>query len=226
LSKVSSKKYIGGQYEGTNCLIPKTTVKTTLRESLTTSISLILTQRYKSFLYKNSGDLRGGIMTLSKISAFNKYMSTNIVYYNSKDRHTYPKGITNNDEMILYLHKEHFCLINKKNKKAGVDEIEANYNKHVMYTRVNNKNIKELGNFEVNRELVDCKVFTWDLETYPNLQNDRWCDVYAAGIFPLDKIEDVQNNSEPVDEETKETLMNEAKTFSGIDSITNMLKHL
>jgi hypothetical protein len=52
-------------------------------DSLIPSICRILTQRYKTFLYKNDGDIRGGIMTLAKVSPLNKFMKTKIVYYNT-----------------------------------------------------------------------------------------------------------------------------------------------
>ena len=82
-------------------------------------------------------------MTLAKISTFNKYMKTNIQYYNCKDRHIYPRNSTNDDDMILYLYKEHFCLINKNNKAAGIKEIEENYNKYVEYTRCDSNRVKK-----------------------------------------------------------------------------------
>jgi hypothetical protein len=58
-------------------------------------------------------------MTLSKVDPLNKFMNTNITYYNSQDRHTYPKKTNNPDSMIHYLYKNHFCLINKKIKLLG-----------------------------------------------------------------------------------------------------------
>jgi hypothetical protein len=227
-SIIKKPSYKGQEYVGVNCYIP---IKNkTTRESLQDSVNRLLTQRYKTFLFKNSGDIRGGIMTLAKIKPFNEFMGTNIVYYNTNDQHTYPKGTTNNYPMVLYLHKNHFCLINKKNKAKGIKEIEENYDKLIVYTSCDESNVKKVGNFQVNTELSNAKVFVWDLETFVDMDGDRWCKPYAAGIFPLEAVEKIAGDSlyssEPVDDETLEKLNEEAKTFCGLECITDMLKHL
>jgi hypothetical protein len=229
--KITEKeKYIGHEYKGFNCYVPQCIPDQSNHQSFISLVCKILTQRYKTFLYKHDGDIRNGIMTLAKVSILNKFMNTNIAYFNPKDRHTYPRGVSNDDPMIVYLHKQHYCLINKNAKSAGIKEIEENYDKLVKYTRCNENNVSQRKVYKVNTKLANTKVFVWDIETF--VEEDRWCKTYAVGVFPLDAVEEILgdklNSPEPVDDETLEKMNGEAKIFCGTDlqPITDMIKYL
>jgi hypothetical protein len=206
LSKTKEASYKGLNYSGKNCSIPalKKPIPSkdyfndslpeeirdemynrylkwerqpfrTARDSFLECVYLILRKRYHYFLYKNPS-IRNGIMTTARIGPFNEFMNSNLVHYNSNDRHLYPKKYqnSNEDDMVLYLYKDHFCSISKKNKAAGIKEIEENYNKHVVFTRCNDKNVKELGLYHINTSLTENKVYISDLETYPDLKKNRF----------------------------------------------------
>jgi hypothetical protein len=232
LSIINKANYKGQKYEGVNCYIPNiVTSPNSEIQSLKDVVCKVITQRYKTFLFKNIGDLRGGIMTYSKVDPLNKFMNTNITYYNSKDRHTYPKKTINDDPMIHYLYKNHFCLINKNKKAAGIRELEQNYHKQIKYTRCNKDNIKETSQFSINTKLTDAKVFVWDIETFAD-GVDRWSKTYAVALIPLDAIKtilgDKLNCVDSVDDETLAKLKSETKIFSGseLHPITDMIKYL
>ena len=166
-------------YKGKNCYIPKIDTSINTFIECTTKI---MTQRYKDFLYNNSGHLREGIMSLSKIGAFNKNQNMNLVYYNDSDRHLYPKEYRdlNTDNMILYLHENHFCLIAVNNKTKGIKEIRDNLKKE--YTCCNDINVSSIANYKIYTDIVkEDDTFAWDLEACPNSDKDHYFQEYAAG---------------------------------------------
>src|SRR5436853_4097285 len=124
-------------------------------------------ERYYSFLYRNSGgDVRKGVMTLSKISAFNKAYEMNIIYYTSEDRHCYPKNSVslNSDKSILYLYQNHFCLIDKANKAKGIEELKNNFKKE--WAHCVDENVQETKEFVMKTERQEeDDTFVFDLET-------------------------------------------------------------
>ena len=114
-------------YTGYNCYTPKRGDGGI--DSMWACIFKLMTERYKAFLYKDRGQIRNGVMTRAKIGAFNEAFKSSMVYYNPQKRQLLPKEYAkiHTDSMVLYLHNNHYCLLDKDNKAAGIREVEANF---------------------------------------------------------------------------------------------------
>src|SRR5438093_2846971 len=190
-------------HSGENSFVPRPSEKNQIVNSLIDCIKEIMLERYFSFLYRNSGgDVRKGVMTLSKISAFNSAYGMNIIHFNSTDRHCYPKSSVNfnNDKDVLYLYQNHFCLIYKGNKAVGIEELTKNFKKE--WAHCIDDNVQETKEFVMKTERQEeDDTFVFDLETYTD--DDGWFHPYACGIGRLKEINDVLgdliNSPQPAD---------------------------
>src|SRR5438093_2556797 len=182
-------------------------------------------------------------MTLGKIGAFNEAFKTSMVYYNPKDNHLYPKvyAKTHTDGMVLYLHNNHYCLIDKDNKAAGIREVEANFKKG--YATCNNTNVAQVKEYAMHTKVVsEDDTFAWDLEASPDPTNHNYFRPWASGVIRVRELESILakrrddkgtiiesylDSDDPIPDTKLEFLTSKAHTFSGVgSSIRQLFKHL
>ena len=215
----------------------------TLKEDMTFEkcAKIIMKERYFKFLYKKSGEVRNGVMTLSKLKPFNKYFNT--------DLNT--KGKTKHNSYV-YLYKNHFCLVNKSKMNDGINEVIRNYkiqyqkcdnnvceygwlNKPYKSKEDNNKISEEKKNDYIKNDNINWtalpdyakNTYIFDLETYR--KEDDWFVVYACGLIPLyavQKIDKYLSSNEDIPEEVYKDYISHAIVFVGEDAIIQMMKYL
>ncbi|ESO86882.1 hypothetical protein LOTGIDRAFT_175982 [Lottia gigantea] len=186
-------------------------------------------------------------MTTARICEFNKKFNTNFQIYMPKHRHFQPKKVTEELDWVLYLHKEHFCLIRRNNKALGIKEIEDNYDENVWRTCEDDNAVTQVSPLKLNvfPTIPDYCLYAWDCETYCEKETNKAIP-YCCTLVNLEKLRkrlDDYNNylsdlsdfnenldfkpSDPISEEYYNILMtNIVEIFVGTDCIDQMLQRL
>ena len=130
--------------------------------------------------------------------------------------------------ICVYNHKNHYCVIWKKNRKDsllnGVNEIDKNF-KYIK-NKINEDNLKQRIRYRFPKhETIDQleNVFVFDLETHID---QEFAETYAAGLYDVNRLRDRWHR-----DLTPHELVIERKNVTIFDAsnencIMNMLKYI
>ena len=97
-----------------------------------------------------------------------------------------------NEKTCVHIHKNHYCVIWKKNRKDsllnGVNEIERNF--RYVKNKINENNLKQRIRYRFPKhEPIDLleNVFVFDLETH---NDEEFAEAYAAGLYDVNRLHD------------------------------------
>ena len=134
---------------------------------------------------------RTNVMPQCRIPEFCNRYKIDIGIYNLKSKRIHPQTVKQKN-ICVHIHKNHYCVIWKKNRKDsllnGVEEIEKNF-KYVK-NRINENNLKQRIRYRLPKhETIDQleNVFVFDLETH---SDQEFADAYAAGLYDVNRLRD------------------------------------
>ena len=166
-------------------------------------------------------------MARCKIPEFCKrYKIDNGIFY-LKTKRILPQTVKQKN-ICVYIHKNHYCVIWKKNRKEfllnGVDEIDKNL-KYVKI-KINDNNLKQRIRYRFPKhETTDQleKVFVFDLETH---NDQEFAEAYAAGLYDVNRLREKWDRDLTPDE-----LKSEKENISVFDAsngncVMNKLKYI
>ena len=166
-------------------------------------------------------------MSRCRIPELCKRYKIDIGIYDLNSERILPRTVKRKN-ICVHIHKNHYCVIWKKNRKDsllnGVDEIDKNF-KYVK-NKINENNLKQRIRYRFPKhEKIDQleNVFVFDLET----QNDNeFAETYGAGLYDVNRLRDKWARDLTPDE-----LVIERKNVTIFDAsngncIMNMLKYI
>ena len=165
-------------------------------------------------------------MTQRGIPEFCKRYKIDIGIYYLKTKRILPQTVKQK-HVCVYIHKNHYCVIWKKNRKDsllnGEQEIERNF--EYVKNKINENNLKQRIRYRFPKhEPIDQleNVFVFDLETH----NDReFAETYAAGLYDVSHLRnkwdrDLTSDELPIERENV-TIFD----ASNGNCVMNMLKY-
>ena len=130
-------------------------------------------------------------MTQCRIPEFCKRHKIDIGIYYLKTKRILPQTVKQKN-ICVYIHKNHYCVIWKKNRKDSllndVNEIGRNF-KYVK-NKINENNLKQRIRYRFPKhETIDQleNVFVFDLETH---NDEEFAEAYAAGLDDVNRFRD------------------------------------
>ena len=211
------------EYEGDNCYIPSG------NGCFLKCINFIFNKDFsiEYFEFIKSYKRRTNVMTRCRIPEFCERYKIDIGLYDLNSGRILPRTVKQRNKCV-YIHKNHYCVIWKKNKKDyllnGVDEIDKNF-KHVK-NKINEDNLKQRIRYRFPKhETIDQlkNVFVFDLETH---NDQEFAEAYAAGLYDVNRLKDKWDRNLTPDDlilERKNVIVFDA---SNGNCIMNMLKHI
>ena len=175
------------EYEGENCYIPNG------NRCFLKCINYIFDKDFSTeyFEFIQSYKRRTNVMTQCRIPEFCKRYEIDIGIYYLKTKRILPQTVKQKN-ICVYIHKNHYCVIWKKNRKDsllnGVYEIEKNF-KYVK-NKINENNLKQRIRYRFPKhETIDQleNVFVFDLETH---NDNEFAETYAAGLYDVNRLHD------------------------------------
>ena len=166
-------------------------------------------------------------MVRCRIPEFCKRYKIDIGIYDLNSKRILPQTVKQKN-ICVYIHKNHYCVIWKKNGKDslinGVQEIENNF-KYVK-NKINENNIKQrmlyrFPKYEPINQLEN--VFVFDLEAH---NDQEFAEAYAAGLYDVNRLKDCwyrDLNSKELEIERNHVNVFDA---SNGNCIMNMLKYI
>ena len=166
-------------------------------------------------------------MARCRIPEFCKRYKIDIGIYDLNSKRI-PLWTVEQKNICVYIHRNHYCVIWKKNRKDsllnGVQEIENNF-KYVKNI-INEKNLKQriryrFPKYEPINQLEN--VFVFDLETH---NDQEIAEAYAAGLYDVNRLKDCWHrdlNSNEIEIERKHVNVFDA---SNGNCIMNMPKYI
>ncbi|ESO95266.1 hypothetical protein LOTGIDRAFT_175175 [Lottia gigantea] len=154
-----------------------------------------------------------------------------------QNRHFQPKKVSEELDLVCYIHKSHFCLIRRNNKTLGIKEIEDNDNENVSRTCKDDKAVTQVSPLKLNifPTIHDDCLYAWDWETYSEKETNKAIP-YSCTLINLEKLrrmlDGIKHNfpdlnpTDNVPEEFYNKLMNIVEIFVGKDCIEQMLQRL
>ena len=128
-------------------------------------------------------------MTRCRIPEFCKRFKIDIGIYDLKKQRILPQTVKQKN-ICVHIHKNHYCVIWKKNRKDsllnGVEEIDKN-SKYVK-NNINEDNLKQRIRYRFPKhETIDQleHVFVFDLETH---NDQEFAEAYAAGLYDVNRL--------------------------------------
>ena len=133
-----------------------------------------------------------------------------------------------NKKTCVHIHKNHYCVIWKKNRKDsllnGVNEIERNF--RYVKNKLNENNLKQRIRYRFPKhEPIDQleNVFVFDLETH---NDEEFAEAYAAGLYDANRLRDKWDR-----DLTSNELVIEKQNVTVFDAsngncVLNMLKYI
>ena len=211
------------EYKGNNCYIPSG------NGCFLKCINYIFNKDFNKeyFEFIKSYKRRTNVMSQCRIPEFCKRYKLDIGIYNLNSRRILPQNVKQKN-ICVYIHKNHYCVIWKKNRKDsllnGVEEIEKNF-KYVK-NKINENNLKQRIRYRFPKhETIDQleNVFVFDLETH---NDQEFAEAYAAGLYDVNRLRDKWDRDLSSNElviERKNVLIFDA---SNGNCVMNMLKHI
>ena len=211
------------EYNGENCYIPSG------NGCFLKCINYIFDKDFsiEYFEFIKSYKRRSNVMSQCRIPEFCKRYKIDIGIYDRNNGRILPRTVKQKN-ICVYIHKNHYCVIWKKNRKDsllnGVDEIDKNF-KYIK-NKINEDNLKQriCYRFPKYGKIDQLEnVFVFDLET----QNDlEFAEAYAAGLYDVNRLRECWHRDLTGDE-----LVIERKNVTVFDAsngncIMNMLKYI
>ena len=173
------------EYEGENCYIPSG--NGCFLKCINYIFDKDFSMQYLEFI--QSYKRRTNVMTQCRIPEFCKRYKIDIGIYYLKTKRILPQTVKQKN-ISIYIHKNHYCVIWKKNRKDsllnGVNEIEENF-KYVK-NKINENNLKQRIRYRFPKhETIDQleNVFVFDLETH---NDEEFAEAYAAGLYDVNRL--------------------------------------
>ena len=175
------------EYEGDNCYIPSG------NGCFLKCINFIFNKDFsiEYFEFIKSYKRRPNVMTRCRIPEFCERYKIDIGIYDLNSGRILPRTVKQRNKCV-YIHKNHYCVIWKKNRKGsllnGVDEIDKNF-KYVK-NKINEDNLKQRIRYRFPKhETIDQlkNVFVFDLETH---NDQEFAEAYAAGLYDVNRLKD------------------------------------
>ena len=175
------------EYQGNNCYIPNG------NGCFLKCINYIFDKNFsiEYFEFIKSYKRRRNVMGRCRVPEFRGRYKIDIGIYDLNSKRILPWTVKQKN-ICVYIHKNHYCVIWKKNRKDsllnGVDEIENNF--RYVKNKINENNLKQriLYRFPKHETIDQLEnVFVFDLETH----NDReFAEAYAAGLYDVNRLRD------------------------------------
>ena len=211
------------EYEGDNCYIPNG------NGCFLKCINYIFDKDFSTeyFEFIKSYKRRQNVMARCRIPEFCKRYKIDIGIYDLNTKRILPWTVKQKN-ICVYIHKNHYCVIWKKNRKDsllnGVNEIDKNF-KYIK-NKINEDNLKQRIRYRFPKyEKIDQleNVFVFDLETH---NDQEFAETYAAGLYDVNRLRECWHRDLTGDE-----LVIERKNVTVFDAsngncIMNMLKYI
>ena len=166
-------------------------------------------------------------MARCRIPEFCKRYKIDIGIYDLNSKRILPQTVKRKN-ICVHIHKNHYCVIWKKNRKDsilnGIAEIDRNF--RYVKNKINEYNLRQriLYRFPKNETIDQLEnVFLFDLETH---NDQEFAEAYAAGLYDVNRLRDRWHRDLTPDEliiERKHVTVFEA---SNGNCIMNMLKYI
>ena len=211
------------EYKGNNCYIPSG------NGCFLKCINYIFNKDFNKeyFEFIKSYKRRTNVMPRCRIPEFCKRYKIDIGFYDLNNGRILPRTVKQKN-ICVYIHKNHYCVIWKKNRKDsllnGVNEIDENF-KYVK-NKIYENNLKQRIRYRFPKhEIIDQleNVFVFDLETH---NDQEFAEAYAAGLYDVNRLHDKWDRDLTPDElvmERKNVLIFDASNGS---CVMNMLKYI
>ena len=211
------------EYEGVNCYIPSG------NGCFLKCINYIFNKDFSTeyFEFIQSYKRRTNVMTRSRIPEFCNRYKIDIGIYDLNSGRILPRTVKQRNKCV-YIHKNHYCVIWKKNRKDsllnGVKEVDENF-KYVK-NKINEDDLKQRIRYRFPKhETIDQleNVFVFDLETH---NDQEFAETYGAGLYDVNRFRDKWDR-----DLTSNELVIERKNVTVFDAsngncIMNMLKYI
>ena len=211
------------EYQGNNCYIPSG------NGCFLKCINYIFKKDFsrEHFEFKKSYKRRPNVMSRCRIPEFCKRYKIDIGIYDLNSKRILPWTVKQKN-ICVYIHKNHYCVIWKKNRKDsllnGVEEIEKNF--RYVKNKINENNLKQriLYRFPKHETIDQLEnVFVFDLETH---NDNEFAETYAAGLYDVNRLRDRWQRDLTSDEIIIERKHVTVFDTSNGNCIMNMLKHI
>ena len=211
------------EYEGINCYIPSG------NGCFLKFNNYIFNKDFSTeyFEFIQSYKRRTNVMTQCRIPDFCKRYKIDFGIYYLKTKRILPQTVKQKN-ICVYIHKNHYCVIWKKNRKDsllnGVNEIERIF-KYVKNKRKEN-NLKQRIRYRFPKhETIDQleNVFVFDLETH---SDQEFAEAYAVGLYDVNRLRDKRNRDLTSDEIMIEREIVTVFDASNGNCVMNRLKYI
>ena len=211
------------EYNGKNCYIPSG------NGCFLKCINYIFNKDFNKeyFEFIKSYKRRTNVMPRCRIPEFCKRYKIDIGIYDVNNGRILPRTVKQKN-ICVYIHKNHYCVIWKKNRRDsllnGVNEIDKNF-KYIK-NKINENNLKQRIRYRFPKyEPIDQleNVFVFDVETH---NDQEFAEAYAAGLYDVSRLHDKWDGDLTPDE-----LIIERKNVTIFDAsngncIMKMLKYI
>ena len=175
------------EYEGRNCFIPSG------NGCFLKCINYIFEKDFsrECFEFIQSYKRRTNVMTRCRIPEFCTRHKINIGIYDPKIKKIVPRNVKQRNKCV-HIHKNHYCVIWKKNRKNSLlnGVIERDKNSKYVKNKINEDNLKQRIRYRFPKhEPIDQleNVFVFDLETH---NDQEFAEAYAAGLYDVNRLRD------------------------------------
>ena len=166
-------------------------------------------------------------MTRCKIPEFCTRYKIDVGIYDLNSKRILPRNVKQKN-MCVHIHKNHYCVIWKKNRKDsllnGVKEIETNF--RYVKNETNENKLKRRIRYRFPKlETIDQleNVFVFDLETH---NDEEFAETYAAGLYDVNRLRDKWDRDLTGDELVLEKQNVTVFDASKGNCVMNMLKYI
>ena len=175
------------EYEGKNCYIPSG--NGCFLKCINYIFDKDFSIEYFEFIksYKRSPN----VINRCRIPEFCERFKIDIGIYDLNSKRILPRTVQQKN-ICVYIHKNHFCVIWKKNRKDsllnGVNEIDKNF--IYVKKKINENNLKQRIRYRFPKhETIDQleNVFVFDLETH---NDNEFAETNAAGLYDVNRLRD------------------------------------
>ena len=175
------------EYQGNNCYIPNG--NGCFLKCINYISDKDFSIEYLEFI--KSYRTRPSVMTRCRIPEFCERYKMDIGIYDLNRKRILPRTVKQKN-ICVYIHKNHYCVIWKKNRKDsllnGVKEIENNF--RYVKNKIKENNLKQRILYRLPKhETIDQleNVFVFDLETH---NDQEFAEAYAAGLYDVNRLRD------------------------------------
>ena len=211
------------EYNGKNCYIPSG--NGCFLKCINYTFDKDFSIEYFEFI--KSYKRRTNVMTRCRIPEFCKRHKIEIGIYDLNNKRILPQTVKQKN-ICLHIHKNHYCVIWKKNRKDslinGVQEIENNF-KYIKNIINENNLTKRIRYRFPKHETIDQlkNVFVFDLETH---NDQEFAEAYAAGLYDVNRLRECWYRDLNTNELIIERKIVTVFDASNGNCIMNMLKYI